>query len=125
NGGASWGGTAIDPLRQRLFVVSREIPTLNTLVPDARPQVAATMPNASPDVPAYGSPYNFMLQSNGMAAIKPPFSFLTAYDMNTGERLYRIADGESMVLEQQGITGAGSQAPRGGPVATASGLLFV
>ena len=125
NGGASWGGTAIDPLRQRLFVVSREIPTLNTLVPDNRPEAAATMPNASPDVKAYGSPYNFMMQSNGMVAIKPPFSFLTAYDMNTGETLYRIADGESWVLQQQGVTDAGSQAPRAGPVATASGLLFV
>ncbi len=125
NGGASWGGTAIDPERGRLFVVSREIPTLNTLVPDNRPETRATMPNASAEVPAFGSPYNFMLQSNGMAAIKPPFSFLTAYDMTTGEQLYRLPDGESWVLEQQGVTGAGSQAPRGGPVATASGLLFV
>jgi glucose dehydrogenase len=125
NGGTSWGGTAIDPARQRLFVVSREIPTLNTLVPDDRPEIAAALPNASPEVPAFGSPYNFLLQSNGMAAIKPPFSFLTAYDMNSGEMLYRIANGESWVLEQQGVTGAGSQAPRGGPVATASGLLFV
>jgi glucose dehydrogenase len=125
NGGTSWGGTAIDPERGRLFVVSREIPTLNTLVPDNRPEATATMPNASPDVPAFGSPYNFMLQSNGMASIKPPFSFLTAYDMNTGERLYHIANGESYLTQQQGVTGAGSQAPRGGPVATATGLLFV
>jgi len=125
NGGTSWGGTAIDPVRQRLFVVSREIPTLNTLVPDNRPEIAATMPNASPEVPAFGSPYNFLLQSNGMASIKPPFSFLTAYDMNTGEMLYHLPDGESWLLLQQGVTGAGGQAPRGGPVATATGLLFV
>jgi glucose dehydrogenase len=125
NGGASWGGTAIDPLRQRLFVVSREIPTLNKLNPDNRPEIAATMPNAGPEVSAYGSPYNFLMQPNGMVAIKPPFSFLTAYDMNTGAMLYRIPNGETWPLQQQGITGAGSQAPRGGPVATASGLLFV
>ena len=125
NGGTSWGGTAVDPVRHRLFVVSREIPTLDTLVPDSRPEATATMPNAGGDVTAYGSPYNFMMQSNGMVAIKPPFSFLTAYDMNTGKILYRIADGESYLLQQQGVTGAGSQAPRGGPVATASGLLFV
>jgi len=125
NGGASWGGTAIDPVRQRLFVVSREIPTLNRLTPDNRADAAAGMPNASPDVPAFGSPYDFLMQSNGMVSIKPPFSFLTAYDMNTGEMLYRIPDGESWVLQQQGITGTGSQAPRAGPVATATGLLFV
>jgi glucose dehydrogenase len=125
NGGNSWGETAIDPARQRLFVVSREIPTLDTLVPDNRPDAAAGMPNASAGVPAYGSPYNFMMQSNGMVAIKPPFSFLTAYDMNTGEILYRLPNGESYLTQQQGVTGVGSQAPRGGPVATASGLLFV
>jgi quinoprotein glucose dehydrogenase len=125
NGGNSWGETAIDPARQRLFVVSREIPTLDTLVPDNRPGAAAGMPNASPEVQAYGSPYNFLMQSNGMVAIKPPFSFLTAYDMNTGEMLYRIPNGESYLTQQQGLTGIGSQAPRGGPVATASGLLFV
>jgi glucose dehydrogenase len=125
NGGTSWGGTAIDPRRQRLFVVSREIPTHNKLNPDNRPDAAATMPNASTDVAAYGSPYNFMMQANGMVAIKPPFSFLTAYDMNSGEVLYRIPNGETYPLQQQGITGAGSQAPRGGPVATATGLLFV
>ncbi len=83
------------------------------------------MPNRGPDNLAYNTPYNFLMQSNGMVAIKPPFSFLTAYDMNTGAQLYRIANGESWVLQQQGVTGAGSQAPRGGPVATAGGLLFV
>jgi glucose dehydrogenase len=125
NGGNSWGETAIDPARQRLFVVSREIPTLDTLVPDPRPEATAGMPNAGPEVQAYGSPYNFLMQSNGMVAIKPPFSFLTAYDMNTGEMLYHIPNGESYLTQQQGLTGIGSQAPRGGPVATASGLLFV
>jgi quinoprotein glucose dehydrogenase len=83
------------------------------------------LPNGGPEQPVFSSPYNFLAQSNGMGAIKPPFSFLTAYDMNTGEQLYHIANGESMVLLQQGVTGAGSTAPRGGPVATASGLLFV
>jgi len=60
-----------------------------------------------------------------MVAVKPPFSFLTVYDMNTGNILYRIADGESLATQAQGLTGIGSQAPRGGPVATAGGLLFV
>jgi glucose dehydrogenase len=58
-----------------------------------------------------------------MVAIKPPFSFLTAYDMNTGNILYRIPNGDSMLV--QASEDVGSQAPRGGPVATAGGLLFV
>ena len=124
NGGTSWGGTAVDPVRHRLFVVSREIPTLDKLVPDTRTDPTA-LPNGSPEQPVFSSPYNFLAQSNGMGAIKPPFSFLTVYDMDSGEQLYHIANGESWVLQQQGVTGAGSTAPRGGPVATATGLLFV
>ena len=125
NGGNSWGETAIDPARRRLFVVSREIPTLDKLIRDNRPEATAGMPNASPDISAYNSPYNFMMQSNGMVAIKPPFSFLTAYDMNTGEMLYRIPNGDSLQPLAEGHHDVGSQAPRGGPVATAGGLLFV
>jgi len=124
NGGVSWGGSAVDPVNKRFFVVSRETPVLNTLVPDTRTD-KATIPGTRPDVTPFNTPYNFLMQSNGMVAIKPPFSFLTAYDMNTGDMLYQIPNGESWVLQQQGITGAGAQAPRGGPVATATGLLFV
>jgi glucose dehydrogenase len=126
NGGANWGNVAADPLRQRIYVVSREIPLLLNLVPDQRPEAKAAMPNGEgDDIMPYRWPTNFLLQSNGMVAIKPPFSFLTAYDMNTGRKLYELPNGEIMTLEAQGITGVGSQAPRGGPVATASGLLFV
>ncbi|GAA0278276.1 glucose/quinate/shikimate family membrane-bound PQQ-dependent dehydrogenase [Alteraurantiacibacter aestuarii] len=125
NGGVNWGNSAVDPVNQRFFVVSREIPVLNQLIPNSRAEAAAAMPNGGPDVQPYGAGYNFLMQSNGMVAIKPPFSFLTAYDMNTGNILYRIPNGESAALLAQGITGTGSQAPRGGPVATGGGLLFV
>lgn len=125
NGGANWGNVASDPKKQRVFVVSREIPLLIKLNPDNRPAELEKMPNGNPELNPYKSPVNFLLQSNGMVAIKPPFSTLTAYDMNTGEIMWQVPNGEIMTLEQQGITGVGSQAPRGGPVATASGLLFV
>jgi len=125
NGGANFGTTAVDPLHKRFFVVSREIPVIIKLNPDNRPEALEAMPNGNPGLNPYKSPVDFLLQSNGMVAIKPPFSFLTAYDMNTGEIIYRIPNGESLALQDQGVTGVGSQAPRGGPVATASGLLFV
>jgi quinoprotein glucose dehydrogenase len=129
NGGTNWGNTAVDPLNQRFFVVSREIPLLIKLneLPNAEAVARAKerMPNAQPDTYPYTSPVNFLLQSNGMVAIKPPFSFLTAYDMNTGNIMWRIPNGTISTLEAQGIADVGAQASRGGPVATASGLLFV
>ena len=125
NGGANWGNIAADPERGRIYVVSRELPLLLKINPDNRPEALENMPNAQEDNIPYRWPVNFMLQSNGMVAIKPPFSNLTAYDMNTGEKLWSIPNGEIMTLEAQGITGVGAQAPRGGPVATGGGLLFV
>jgi len=126
NGGANWGNVASDPARQRIYVVSRELPLLLKINPDAREEAKEAMPNgAGEDIIPYRWPVNFMLQSNGMVAIKPPFSFLTAYDMNSGEQIWRIPNGEILTLEEKGITGVGSQTPRGGPVATAGGLLFV
>jgi len=83
------------------------------------------MPNGQPNTYPYTSPVNFLLQSNGMVAMKPPFSYLTAYDMNTGEIMWRIPNGTISTLEAQGVEDAGAQASRGGPVATASGILFV
>ncbi|MFB0613120.1 outer membrane protein assembly factor BamB family protein [Aurantiacibacter poecillastricola] len=125
NGGANWGNVAVDPVNQRLFVVSRELPLLLKIVPDNREEALEAMPNADGEDIPYRWPVNFMLQSNGMVAIKPPFSNLTAYDMNTGEQIYSIPNGEILTLEEQGITGVGAQTPRSGPVATAGGLLFV
>ncbi|TIX51567.1 PQQ-binding-like beta-propeller repeat protein [Alteraurantiacibacter aquimixticola] len=125
NGGANWGNVAVDPVNQRLYVVSRELPLLLKINKDNRESALAAMPNAQEDNVPWRWPVNFMLQSNGMVAIKPPFSNLTAYDMNTGERIFHIPNGEILTLEEQGITGVGAQAPRSGPIATAGGLLFV
>ena len=125
NGGANWGTVAVDPVNQRLFIVSRELPILLKITPDNRESALEAMPNAQEDNVPYRWPVNFMLQSNGMGAIKPPFSTISAYDMNTGEQIYHIPNGEILSLEEQGITGVGAQTPRSGPIATAGGLLFV
>ena len=125
NGGANWGNVAVDPAKQRVFVVSREIPVLIVLNPDKRDSALAAMPNSGGDVTPYTSPVNFLMMSNGMEAIGPPWSKITAYDMNSGNIIWQIPNGDIMTLTEKGVGGFGSQAPRGGPVATAGGLLFV
>ena len=125
NGGANWGEVAADPVRGRLYVISRELPILLKLNTDNRPESLAAMPNHDDVDRVYRWPVNFLLQSNGMGAMKPPFSTITAYDMNTGEQLYHIPNGGMSQLMEQGINDTGAQTPRGGPVATAGGLLFV
>ena len=76
-------------------------------------------PGGGGDVMPYKENVDFMLQSNGLPAINPPWSTITAYDMQSGEILWQVPNGEVMMLAQQGIRDTGSTAPRGGPVATA------
>ena len=74
---------------------------------------------------AYSSPYDFFNNySNGLSAIGPPWSQLTAYDLNTGKILWQVPNGEMPGLPG-GKTEQGSFAPRGGVAATGGGLLFV
>ena len=148
NGGANWGSSAVDPRNGRLFIVSKELPTTALLrAPgtggpgggpgggaaggaagaggaQTRPPPAPP-PNAGPDFVAYTAPVDFMLQSNGLSAIGPPWSQLTAYDLNAGTIMWQVPNGEVAPLAARGITGTGSHAPRGGVVATGSGLVFV
>jgi quinoprotein glucose dehydrogenase len=145
NGGANWGSSAVDPGKGRLFVVSKELPTTaNLRVPQAlgtggpaRPTPAAAggapprpaplpPPNAGTDFVAYTAPVDFMLQpSTGLSALGPPWSQITAYDLNKGTILWQLPDGEVASLAAKGIHGTGSHAPRGGVVATGGGLLFI
>jgi quinoprotein glucose dehydrogenase len=139
NGGANWGSSAVDPIRGRFYVVSKELPTTANLRPPqpagaggrpgggppGPPGPTAPPPNAGPDFVPYQAPVDFMLQSNGLSALGPPWSQLTAYDLNDGEILWQIPNGSVTGLARFGIEDTGSHAPRGGPVATGGGLLFV
>ena len=125
NGGANWGTAAVDPLHQRFFVVSKSVPMLLKLALDDREESLKNMPNAGGDVRPYRAPIEFLLQSNSLSAIGPPWSTITAYDMNTGAMIWQVPDGDVMTLAAKGITGTGSHFPRGGPAVTAGGLLFV
>jgi glucose dehydrogenase len=121
NGGANWGGAAVDPAHGFLYIVSREHPTLDRLVPPAAP--APTAPGNDGFI-RYNSPINFITQSNGLSAMGPPWSNLTAYDLNTGTIKWQVPNGGVLALELQGHNDTGARNPRGGPVLTAGGLIF-
>jgi glucose dehydrogenase len=146
NGGTNWGGSAVDPMNGRFYVVSKELPTTANLrvpqppAPGVGPGPGAgggppgggnrppplPPPNAGPDFIPYTAPADFMIQpSTGLSAIGPPWSQITAYDLNEGTILWQIPNGDVASLAARGITGTGSHAPRGGVVATGGGLLFV
>ncbi len=107
NGGANWGGAAVDPAKGTLVVVSKDLPALLKLESDKS------------DEDRYLSGFGFMIASDGLSPIKPPWTSLTAYDLNEGTIKWKIALGDV-----PGIKGTGTHYPKVGPVITAGGLLF-
>jgi quinoprotein glucose dehydrogenase len=142
NGGANWASAAVDPVNGELYIVSKNLPVmlraeLSDQEPTARtvngpvvsPEQAATALAAAKETAAKGPvryvvPYDFMRSpTNGMAAIGPPWSHITAYDLNTGEIKWRVPDGSTTGPNIPPDSGA--HFPRGAPLVTAGGLVFV
>jgi quinoprotein glucose dehydrogenase len=75
-------------------------------------------------LPYQSTGYNKFLDSQGLPAIAPPWGTLNAIDLNTGEFLWKIPFGEVESLKAKGVPTTGTE-NYGGPVVTASGLLFI
>lgn len=68
--------------------------------------------------------YNKFLDPDGYPAVMPPWGTLSAIDLNTGKYLWRVPLGNYPKLAARGSSDTGSE-NYGGPVITASGLLFI
>jgi quinoprotein glucose dehydrogenase len=79
---------------------------------------------AQPKVPYRISRFTKFLDKNGNPAISPPWGTLNAIDLNTGEYVWKTVFGEYPELAAQGHPQTGAES-YGGPVVTASGLLFI
>jgi quinoprotein glucose dehydrogenase len=86
------------------------------------PEVATSNPATKDD--RYYSAFNFLITDRGLPANKAPISTLSAYDMNSGDRLWQVPYGSMLEAEAAGVTNGGAFLPKGSLVATASGLLF-
>jgi glucose dehydrogenase len=137
NGGANWGSSAVDPTKGTMYIVSKELPTLLRI---SEPGTGgrgggggargAAAPRAyRPDgFVEYSAPYDFLTTGTtpdgvgGLSIMGPPWSQLTAYDLNTGDVLWQVPHGSVTALGDRGKD-IGSIAPRGGVVVTAGGLI--
>ena len=70
------------------------------------------------------SGFGLVRASNGLSLIGPPWTTITAYDLNQGIIKWQIPLGEVPELVAQGIKDTGSVYQKVGPVVTAGGLLF-
>jgi len=79
-----------------MYIVSKELPTLVKLKP---PGAGGVTDN--PSLIRYMAPYDFMNQtSSGISIIGPPWSRLTAYDLNAGKILWQVPNGSVTPLRR-------------------------
>ena len=97
-GGANWGGAALDPERNVLFVHSSN--TVTVLGIGKFDRATSRNPYAEfVDVDYNYSAYNkegsgSSTFENGLPLVKPPYASVTALDLNRGEMLWRVPSGE-------------------------------
>jgi quinoprotein glucose dehydrogenase len=87
----------------------------------ARNDTSSSLP---PEQLHYRSSFGFMFTSSGLPAIAPPWTTLTAYDLNEGTIKWQVPLGEVPELAAKGFKNTGSHFPKVGPAVTAGGLIF-
>ncbi len=114
NGGVNWGGGSIDPENGLLFANSNESVNWMTL------KKAAAGAGYTFDFKGYTQ----LLDEEGYPSMKPPWGWLTAVDLNSGDFRWRVSFGEHPELTARGIPPTGTT-NFGGSIATAGGLVFI
>jgi quinoprotein glucose dehydrogenase len=130
-GGVNWGGLAFDPGRQLVFVNTSNVLHKVTLIP-AKDFAAAKRREPNAEIsPQKGAPFAMkretLLSPIGMPCNRPPWGQLHAIDMRTGQVVWEVtlgttrdmAPGSQLFLRNTGTPNFG------GPIATASGLVFI
>ncbi|HSU58639.1 MAG TPA: pyrroloquinoline quinone-dependent dehydrogenase [Bryobacteraceae bacterium] len=117
-GGATWSGVSYDPKLGYVFVNTNEVGAIGHMV--KQPEGAAVAWRRSSP---YGEYARFWDQ-NLWPCQKPPWGFLTAVNVNTGEFAWRVPLGVVPELEARGVHQTGAL-NIGGSIATAGGLVFI
>ena len=127
-GGMNWSGSAYDPVRGLLIVNANVLPSKARLVPrsdfDDRTQRHEDGEYATQAATPYGLFRRFLQAPSGLPCIKPPWGLLTAVDLAAGTNRWSVPLG-SMAAFGDGATIPAGSVSLGGPIVTASGLVFI
>ena len=118
-GGGNWNGGAYDPSLGYLFLPTQDHGMLNKMVKSGEGYVRRGPDNAPP-----GLGTNFWDGVKGWPCQQPPWGELVAVNVNTAEIAWRVPLGSFEELDKLGVPTTGTLV-RGGPIATAGGLVFI
>ncbi len=128
-GGSNWGGVAVDPVRQLLIANVMDMAWVVSLLPIDEFEEAR---RANPGVeisPQRGTPYAMrreMLMSDwDLPCNPPPWGTLSAIDLSTGDIRWQVKLGTIRDLAPVPIPWKLGVPNLGGPLVTASGLIFI
>jgi quinoprotein glucose dehydrogenase len=117
-GGGGWGGVAANPALGLVFVNTRHLGVIAQLQ-------SSTSSGVLPSFAKSKVPTNFYVDQQGYPCNAPPWSEIVAVSSTTGDIVWRRPLGEYKELTAKGIVGTGTAVNDGGPIATASGLVFI
>lgn len=132
-GGSNWGSLAVDPQRGLMLVNISRVAAEVRLVPrkEADEEAAeATRQGKDPaNEPQAGTPYamrrSFLVSPLGIPCSPPPWGTLIAIDYASGEVRWEVPLGTIEDLAPIPIPWKLGVPNQGGPIATASGLVFI
>jgi quinoprotein glucose dehydrogenase len=132
-GGSNWGSLAVDPQRGLMLVNISRVAAELTLVPrkEADEEAAeATRQGKDPaNEPQAGTPYavrrSFLVSPLGIPCSPPPWGTLIAIDYASGEVRWEVPLGTTEDLAPVPIPWKLGVPSQGGPIVTASGLVFI
>lgn len=125
SGGVEWGGGAVDPNKDIFYVNNSSMVQIYKLIPRKKYK---SQKDKSGDYAQKGSPYGFHLENFmnglGMPCWNPPYGSMSAYDLSTGKRLWKVPFGQ---VQKWGfyMPKSWGSPTIGAPVVTKSGLIFI
>jgi glucose dehydrogenase len=120
-GGSNWGSTAANPADGTVYVIGFNTPTIIRLL-----KAGEIRRNGR----GAGEPIKegrYVTEGFGLypTIVNPPYTTLTAYDLNKGTIKWQVGLGDDLRIVGQGIKGTGTAANvKGGLIVTATGLVF-
>jgi quinoprotein glucose dehydrogenase len=128
-GGANWGGVAVDPRRNRVFVnTNNAIHHVTLLAPEVAVQRRAKERGKEISL-MRGAPFGMirepLLSPLGLPCNKPPWGKLAAVDLETGKMAWEVTLGNTRKLAPMGLALPYGTPNFGGPVVTDGGVLFI